>query len=497
MSEQPLSEQLADITWKIDPAAMASNLDPTFQIPKHVDLLSRLCAAAGFEGRKRILVNLPPGHGKSHLVSLWTPTWYLSWFPKNLVMLTSYESDFAISWGRKVRDSLRMHSDKLGVSLAEDSKAAGRWHTKHGGGMVALGTGGAIMGRRPNLMIVDDPVKSAQEANSAVERDRLWEWWQGTARDRLEPDASIVLVMHRWHPEDLCGRLIAEMDKGGEQWDVFALRAIAEEDDPIGREVGEALWPERFSLEDLEQIRIAVGSHVWESKFQQRPANPEGGEIKRTWWQYFIEPPAEFDQIIQSWDFNIKSKEDSDFTVGQVWGRRGAAFYLLDQIRGQMDMPEAMSAVNNLTQRWPQAKAKLIEDAALGPAIISMLRERVPGMIPIKQHLSKTVRVRAQAVAPVIEARNVYLPKNAAWVGDFIEEASAFPNGAHDDQVDAMSQALTYLYPQAAREMVRMHGSALEGPPPQTTDEIMARQIWKSVYRKNPTQPVNSYARKR
>lgn len=471
---------------------MASSLDPAFRIPKHVDLLSRLCAAAGYEGRKRIMVNLPPGHGKSHLVSLWTPTWYLSLFPQNLVMLTSYESDFAISWGRKVRDTLRMHADKVGVSLAEDSKAAGRWHTKHGGGMVALGTGGAIMGRRPHLMVVDDPVKSAQEANSQVERDRLWEWWQGTARDRLEPEASIVLVMHRWHPEDLCGRLITEMAKGGEQWEVFALRAIAEDDDPIGRSVGEPLWPERFSLEDLEQIRIAVGGHVWESKFQQRPSNPEGGAIKRQWWQFYDQAPEQFDDVIQSWDFNIKSKEDADYTVGQVWGRRGAMFFLLDQVRSQMDMPEAMSAVRRMSEQWPMAKAKLIEDAALGPAIISMLKERVPGLIPVRQRLSKEVRVRAQAVAPVIEAGNVYLPKNMGWVSEFIEESSAFPNGAHDDQVDAMSQALTYLYPKVAAEIRALHGTALEGPPPESTDEIVARRIHQSVFRPKPM-AVNPY----
>lgn len=472
---------------------MASNLDPTFKVPAHVDLISRLCCAAGFEGRKRIMVNLPPGHGKSHLVSLWTPTWYLATFPQNLVMLTSYETDFAISWGRKVRDLVKANSAQLGVSLAEDSKAAGRWHTKHGGGMVALGTDGAIMGRRPNLLIVDDPVKSAKEANSAVERDRLWEWWQGTARDRLEPNASIVLVMHRWHPEDLCGRLISEMNNGGEKWDVVALRALAEEEDPLGREYGEPLWPERFSLEDLEQLKVAVGSHIWESKFQQRPTSPLGNEIKRVWWKFYAEAPAEFDQMIQSWDFNMKKTDDGDYTVGQVWGRRGAMFYLLDQVRGRMDMPEAMSAVNNMTQRWPMAKAKLIEDAALGPAIFSMMRERIPGLIPIKARLSKTLRVRLQSVAPTIEAGNVLLPKGATWIGDFLEEAAAFPTGAHDDQVDAMSQALTYMYPQAQQEVRRTHVSALDGPPPETTNEIVARQIQRSIGAAKP-RASNPYA---
>lgn len=472
---------------------MASTLDPTFRIPAHVDLISRLCCTAGFEGRKRIMVNLPPGHGKSHLVSLWTPTWYLSTFPQNLVMLTSYETDFAISWGRKVRDLIKAHGSKLGVTLADDSKAAGRWHTSHGGGMVALGTDGAIMGRRPNLMVVDDPVKSAKEANSQVERDRLWEWWQGTARDRLEPDASIILVMHRWHPDDLCGRLVAEMEKGGEHWDVVALRAIAEHDDPLGRKPGEALWPSRFSLEALAEIKKTIGSY-WDSKFQQKPFYQAGNELKRDWWQYYEVAPAEFDQMIQSWDFNIKSKATSDYTVGQVWGRRGAQFFLLDQVRGQMDMPEAISAINNLTQKWPQAIAKVIEDAALGPAIVAMLKDKIPGLIPIPAKVAKEIRVRAQAVAPVIQARNVYLPKNQRWVGEFIEECSAFPEGTNDDQVDAMSQALTFMYGNAKNVIRKAHVEGLEGKPAETTDEILAARIQKMLHGK-PKPKANPYAR--
>lgn len=253
------------------------------------------------------------------------------------------------------------------------------------------------------------------------------------------------MIMTRWAEDDLAGRLISEADAGGEQWVILSLPAIAEENDMLGRSIGEPLWPERFGLDELLMIKAAVGSYVWNALYQQRPSPVEGGMLKRGWWQFYKESPSKFDEIIQSWDMTFKDSAGTDFVVGQVWGRKGADKYLLDQVRDRMDFPATLTAVKSLTAKWPQASAKLVEDKANGPAVIAMLKQKIEGLIPVEPQGSKVARV--SAVSPQIEAGNVYLPDPsiAPWVHDFIEECAAFPTGAHDDQVDAMSQALMRL----------------------------------------------------
>lgn len=218
--------------------------------------------------------------------------------------------------------------------------------------------------------------------------------------------------------------------------------ALAEENDPLGREPGQPLCPELFTKQALESIKTSVGSYWWASLYQQRPSPAEGGIFKRHWWQYYRQAPGKFDEIIQSWDMSFKDKATSDFVVGQVWGRSGADKYLLDQVRGRMDFTATLQAVRSLSAKWPQARAKLVEDKANGPAVIATLKREISGLIPVEPQGSK--EARAWAVQPEVEAGNVYIPDPgiASWVHDFVEECAAFPNGAHDDQVDAMTQAL-------------------------------------------------------
>jgi predicted phage terminase large subunit-like protein len=291
--------------------------------------------------------------------------------------------------------------------------------------------------------IIDDPFKNAEEAASQTIRDKVWEWYRSTFRTRLAPGGAIVLIMTRWHEDDLAGRLIAEMQAGGEQWTIIEMQAEAEEGDPLGRAIGETLWPEHgFDKAWAEETKRAVGTYFWQALYQQRPSAPEGEILKRGWWKFYKVIPADLQEVIQSWDMTFKDSDGSDFVVGGVWGRKGADKYLLDQVRGRMDFPTTLAAVKALTAKWPQARAKLVEDKANGPAVIAMLKREIPGLTPVEPQGSKMARVAA--VSPEIEAGNVYLPDPsiAPWVNDFIEECAAFPNGKHDDQVDQMSQAL-------------------------------------------------------
>lgn len=221
---------------------------------------------------------MPPRHAKSTLISHWFGVWYLHLFPERRIILTSYAADYAATWGRRVRNSIVEHGEVLGLSLAGDTTAADAWETEQRGGMVTAGVGGPITGRGADILIVDDPIKNSEEANSATYRDKVWEWWQSTAVTRLEPGAAAIVVMTRWHEDDLAGKLLSDEDSGGE-WELLNLPAIAEKDDVIGRHEGEALWPERYDLAALDNRRLAVGEYVWQSLFQQRPPSLTGNPL--------------------------------------------------------------------------------------------------------------------------------------------------------------------------------------------------------------------------
>lgn len=393
---------------------------------------------------KRLMVFLPPRHGKSEFISKYFTAWVLGKFPDTRIILASYEADFAATWGRKARGLLEEHGPSLfGIRVSGKSSAANRWDIEgHEGGMVTAGVNGPITGKGADIAIIDDPVKNDQEAMSETYRTRAWEWYKSTFRTRLQRDGAIILIMTRWHQDDLAGKLLQAQKEGGEKWDVVSLLALAEENDPLGREPGQPLCPELFTKQALESIKTSVGSYWWASLYQQRPSPAEGGIFKRHWWQYYRQAPGKFDEIIQSWDMSFKDKATSDFVVGQVWGRSGADKYLLDQVRGRMDFTATLQAVRSLSAKWPQARAKLVEDKANGPAVIATLKREISGLIPVEPQGSK--EARAWAVQPEVEAGNVYIPDPgiASWVHDFVEECAAFPNGAHDDQVDAMTQAL-------------------------------------------------------
>lgn len=455
MSRAPVTGYEQDLLRQasLDPAAFAWLASRgQWQIAPHLDLLAERLLDVAQGKVRRLLVQMPPRSGKSEFASANYPAWFLGTFPEKRVILASYEHDFAASWGAKARDRFAQWAPILWrLWVRRDSQAADDWQIAgHAGGMVCAGVGGPIAGRGADLLIIDDPVKNAEEANSETYRDRAWDWYRSTAYTRLEPGGAIVLIQTRWHEDDLAGRVLAEAAKQRERWEAISLPALAEENDVLGRAEGEALWPERYPVETLAEIRESIGPYWWEALYQQRPAAPEGALFKQDWWRFYADrdlPRDEagefcFDQVLQSWDMSFKDTDDSSYVVGQVWANVGARIYLLDQVRERMDFAKTLEAVQSLSQRWPQATLKLVEDKANGPAVISALELKVRGLVPVKPQGGKLSR--AQAILPLVAGGNVWLPnpQEQPWVEQFLAEARSFPVGAHDDQVDAMSQGL-------------------------------------------------------
>jgi predicted phage terminase large subunit-like protein len=409
-----------------------------------------------------LMIFLPAQNGKSELVSRRLPSYLLGSDPDARIIACSYSADLASAMNRDVQrimesERYRMVFPHTQIPGENTRTLAGRPLRNNDifeivgrrGYYKCAGVGGSITGRSADVAIIDDPIKNRAEAESQTYRDGLWEWYGSTLRQRLTSEAGrVLLCMTRWHEDDLAGRLIEAMKQpDADRWEVVRFPAIAEEprhlDDP--REIGEALWPERYPLSELAARRVVSGSYEWAGMYQQRPAPTEGGLIKRHWWKFYSVRPERFDDVLQSWDCTFKATADTDFVSGHVWGRIGADCYLLDRVHDRLTFTQTIAAVRSLSAKWPQAAAKLVEDTANGPAVIDTLSREIPGLIAVKPDGGKVARM--QAVSPTIEAGNAYLPDAsiAPWVQEVIEEAAVFPNGAYDDDCDAMSQALRRL----------------------------------------------------
>lgn len=281
-----LADALLCEAWRATPATLAAALTTrtmetgetvtAFRIPPHIDFIAGEVAAACYAGESaRIIVCAPVRHGKSELLSHYTPVWYLHHWRERRVMLGTYESGFGRSWGRKVRNTIREHGRALDVHLAEDSQAADKWDTPQGGGMTTAGKDGGFTGKGANLLLLDDIIKNAEEANSLTIRDKAYEWLKSTALTRLEPNGICIITMARWHEDDPVGRLLN--DEGG-RWRLINIPAIAEPGDVLGRKPGEPLWPERFDLAALKERKRDAGQYYWDALYQQKPP-PAAGDL--------------------------------------------------------------------------------------------------------------------------------------------------------------------------------------------------------------------------
>lgn len=400
----------------------------------------------------RLIVNMPPRSGKSCLISETFPGWFLGRNPECKVLLAAYDQALAEKFGRLNKTKLEEYGQQIfGLEISKMKSSQTEWEfSRHRGGMKASPIGAGITGFGADLLIIDDPHKNASEADSETVRQRIWDEWSMTLSTRLEGKRLVVIVATRWHDDDLCGRLLRN-EPG--RWHVLSLPALAEDNDPLGRQPGEALWPEGgFDVEAYEAIKRQSGSRAFAALYQQRPT-PEGGNIiKGEWIRHYQTLPVKFDRLWQSWDMTFKSGTETDYVVGQVWGKVGGEFYLVDQIRARYSFTQSVQAVKTMSARWPKATAKLIEDKANGPAIIDMLKRELPGIIAINPGRADKVE-RCHAIEALWEAGNVLLPERGAWVGDFMDEVVAFPAGVHDDQVDAMTQALNWILGKAGRRV--------------------------------------------
>lgn len=422
---------------------------------KHLDYVAQKISQLR-ERPIRLILSFPPRHGKSELCSHYTPVWFLKEFPWKRVIIASYEANFAAMWGGKAKDTIEANPS-LGISLTADTKAKAQWNiADFGGGMFATGVGGPVTGRGTDLLIVDDPVKNAEEAQSPVYRQKTWDWYQSTAYSRLEPGASIILIMTRWHEDDLAGRIMKE-EAGN--WEVIRFPAIAEPNDPLGREEGEALWPARYPVKELvgplpsgkKPVREIVGPYWWAAMYQQRPTEVEGQIFKLDWWKYYKEVP-QCKNRVQIWDTAFKEAQANDYSVCLTAGEFDKGYAILDVWRNRVEFPELERAAKNLYTRDAPNKVG-VEDKASGQSLIQVLRREAK--IPIKAIKAVDDKVtRAQSITGLCEAGRIWLPESAPWLQDFIDELAAFPRGAHDDQVDTFVYAILEFNPFAPQRQV-------------------------------------------
>jgi predicted phage terminase large subunit-like protein len=425
--------------------AYAIGMIPSYRTPPHIELLADKLEAVHRGEIKRLMVFLPPRHGKSNLCSELFPPWYMGHHPKDQVMFTTYGQDLADGFGRKVRNALadeRHVRSFPGSVLAQDSRSAQRFNTTVGGVYYAVGAGGAITGRGANLLVIDDPIRNREDADSKLIRDKLWDWYASTAYTRLMPGGAVVLVQTRWHMDDLAGRLL----NGHEKWDTITLPALAEPMDALGRNVGEALWPEQYDVQALQTIRQTIGEREFVALYQQRPSALEGAMFKREWLHRAKAPRAGM-RIAMGVDLALSTKTSADYTAIVVIGRdEFGKLYILDAVRERVDFPGALRLIRDVADKW-KPRAIAIEQVAFQAVVVQeLLRQTtlpIKGVTPDKDKVT-----RAQPLALRYEQGLVFHEDLPSW---FEDELLSFPQGAHDDGVDAAAYAYQSVMSMSAR----------------------------------------------
>lgn len=408
-------------------------------------------------GKRPILVlQAPPQHGKSEIVSRKLPAYLMGRFPEFRIGGASYSDALAGTMAQDVRRNLSSeeHLRLFPVEVAKrryDINRVGEFTTPGGdGSYLGVGVGSGLTGRPLDIGIIDDPVKNQREALSSVTKEGHWSWYQSVFTTRLSENSGQIIMATSWAEDDLPGRILSEF-AGNPRMKVLKFPAINDQNEagynpdlPPG-----ALVPQLHSLDKLLETKALFSDYWWAALYQQSPKSLGGNVFKEAGIQYYLpkDLPAKFDKMIASWDCTFKDTDGTDYVVGQVWGKKDANSYLLAQVRERMSFTKTVDSVVQLKNAWPKAIETLIEDKANGPAVIDTLKAHVPGIIPIEPDGSKLAR--AHAVTSYWEAKNVFIPHPdiCPWVKGFVSELTAFPASANDDQVDAMTQALRRLYP--------------------------------------------------
>lgn len=463
--------RLDELLMRGSPSRMAMRVSSGMWKPyRHLVFLNMQLVRLARREITRLLVTMPPQHGKSWTCSKYFPAWYLKRFPDHRIILASYEADFAATWGGEVRDVIEAEPEVFGFTVDRRSKARNRWSLRgHLGGMHTAGIGGPITGKGAHLFIIDDPVKNDVEAQSEAIQERNWNWYRTVAHTRLRRDedgtmpAVILLIQTRWHEADLAGKIL---DEHGERWEVVNLPALAEEGDPLGRRPGEPLCPELHPLEDLEEAR-AVSASAWSALYQQRPTAEGGGRFRRQNFRYWSTARADQDYYrlhgplgdelvpkagalrFTTIDLAGTTKRKSDWSVFAVWdliparidneGRdRPSLLLLVDRVRERVESVDHLHLLEQVDAMYDPAWHG-IEEEKFGLTLVqSAIRSGFP-IIPLPTDRDKWVR--SEIAATMIANGRIFFPRAAPWLSEWEHELLLFPNAAHDDQVDVLSHA--------------------------------------------------------
>lgn len=430
-------------------------------------------------GQDFLSVEVPVRHGKSTHLSMYTPAWYLGMFPDRQVLLTSYSDSLSRGFGRGAREILEGAGPRLfDVKVRWDARASHDWKLTDGGGMRSVSRGGTITGTGGHLIIIDDPFKDAFEADNRAMRDRVYEWYQRTLRTRLEPGGKIILVMSRWHQDDLGGRLVERPNFDGDKWRRIHLPAIAEPGpdevlvegeewhDIIGRVRGEALWPERYNAKRLLQTRVAVGPQAWNSNYQQRPVTPGGDMFPRAKWQGVNAAPKGLDLVCRI-DLAASERASADFSAMALLGRDPKGFtYVLDVRRVRAESNEVqnwvINAADELTGKFGAIHFVIEQEPGSGGLTVAenYVRDVLAKYSAEKKPSTRDKVINAQPLAGQVQAGNVFMLRTmneygvlvgSSWWSMFLEEAAEFPKGVHDDMVDVAAHAYNDLVERARK----------------------------------------------
>ena len=396
---------------------------------------------------KRLIINMPPRHTKSEFASYLLPAWFLGKYPSKKVIQCSNTGELAVGFGRKVRnlvDSDVYHEIFPELTLQADSKAAGRWNTSKGGDYFAIGVGGTVTGKGADVLIIDDP-HSEQEAKQAASTpeifDSVYEWYTSGPRQRLQPGGAIVIVMTRWALRDLTGQVIrSAAQRAGEDWEVIEFPAIMPSGNP--------LWPEFWSVQELEALREELPNSKWQAQYQQNPVGNESAIIKRDWWKWWEKDnPPNCDYILQTWDTAFEKTQRADYSAGTTWGvwtndedNSTPNIILLGTYKKRAEYPELKKDVLREYNEY-EPDGILIEKKASGAPLIYELRAMG---IPVQEFTpgkGQDKIARLNAVSDIIASGKVWVPRTR-WAEELVDEVAAFPSGEHDDLVDATTLAL-------------------------------------------------------
>ena len=460
------------------------NPEMTFA-PFQIELMETLDKLAkGTLGKNKLLITMPPRHAKSFIATVHFPVFYLASPPNRNVLSTSYNQDLSKTFGRQVRDLAREQLVEQAFpdfKMSDESRAVDDWRTTDNGTYYATGIGGSTTGRAATLLILDDPIKAREEAESATQRNKTWSYYISALTTRKQPEVDgtkpiEIVILTRWHPDDVAGRLMETEDWKEGQWEHINFPAIRllnkgkkesvtelPPDDPryvpAGKlstvspakrtysiEEEEPLWGDRFPLEELYK-RKRLDPREFASLYQQTPYIVGGNLIKSHWWRTYERKDVHFQTLLISADTAFKKTEQADFSVMMVLGLDdGGDMYIVDVIRGKYDFPELKRTCINLNAKYrgKGLRGVYIEDKASGQSLVQELKH-ASGMAVIPYRVNGDKVIRLNAVSPLIEGGRVHIPKEAPWLDDFMDEAQSFPNGKHDDQIEALSMGLDAL----------------------------------------------------